>query len=273
MALVGQELSYQYDSNLPLVINQISLEINPGEAVVVAGLNASGKSTLLKILSGVYRPISGQVLLDDTISTRAGRLRPGVGLVMANPERYFFAATVEEEIGFGIQNRGVKPKQVRELVVQALRAVNLGDEFLRRNPFFLSLGEQRKVGIAATLVLQPHYLLLDEPFSNLDINGVHSLSGYLKAFAEAGHTVIVTSHRALEVMWCQRLLVLDQGQLCYDGQLEDWQLKPQLPVLLTEAAYLRFCLAKRGIIIDHLASPQEIANQIILARARGVALD
>lgn len=267
LPLICREVTYKYNSRQPAVIHGLSFKINPGEAAVLGGPNGSGKSTLLKILAGLYQPTKGQIEIDNQLlGKKNGQLLPGVGLVLANPEHYFFAATVEDEIAYGLQNKGVKRSQLRNRVVEVLEYVGLGSEFLTRNPFYLSLGEQRKVGIASVLILKPLYLLLDEPFSNMDSEGSVNLARYLTKYVMAGNSVVISSHRADEVIsWCQRLLVLETGELRYDGSLVNWQQHPQMPVLLGEAAYLRYSLAACGINIDYSNDPQSIAAQIVQA--------
>jgi len=230
---------------------------------VVAGANGSGKSTLLKIMAGLYAPQAGEVVVDGYRTRQQGRLLPGVGLVVANPERYFFAPTVEEEVAYGLQNKDGRYNSTREQIVEVLKLVGLSADFLARNPFYLSLGEQRKVGIASVLALQPRYLLLDEPFSNLDREGATRLGEFLASYVNNGKAVVISSHRAAEVAWCQRLLVLESGHLSFDGSMAAWQQHPKEPIMLGEVAYLRYALAARGIDINYSTSPKEIAGQII----------
>lgn len=267
MPLKCQQISYKYNNQQPLVISQLSTTVNMGESVVVAGANGSGKSTLLKIMAGLYRPQAGEAVVDDYPASEPGGLLPGVGLVVANPERYFFAATVEEEIAYGLQNKDRRSPAGSDQIAEILELVGLNAQFLSRNPFALSLGEQRKVGIASVLVRKPHYLLLDEPFSNLDNQGAERLAAFLADYVISGKAVVISSHRAAEVAWCQRLLVLQAGSLIYDGSMESWQQNPQRPIMLGEAAYLRYTLAAGGINIDYRDLPEEIARQIRLSLA------
>lgn len=264
MALEVQQVSYRYKQQSAL--HQVSLKLAAGEKVVVAGANGSGKSTLLKAMAGLYLPNEGQVTIDGYGSEPGGHLLPGVGLVVANPERYFFAATVQEELAYSLHNRGIKGSALREQMAEVLVAVGLSPAFLPRNPFFLSLGEQRKVGIASILLLKPRYLLLDEPFSNLDSPGESSLVNFLSAYAAAGNTVVVSSHRFNAITnWGERLLVVEAGCLIYDGSMLSWQINPQRPLMLDEFAHLRYALSQKGIIVDYTCEPEMMAEHIIQA--------
>jgi energy-coupling factor transport system ATP-binding protein len=210
-----RDVSYVYGSGTSFCITaleRVSLEVSPGELVLVLGATGSGKSTLLRIAAGLLAADEGEATIDggalDTASARGA-----VGLVFQDPESQLFADTVLGDVAFGPRNMGASREEAFSAAHDALRVVGLDPElFGGRSPFSLSGGEARRVAVAGVLALEPDYLLADEPTAGLDGSGRRAMHGVLlKARERAG--VVVVSHSAEEFLGdADRVVVLGGGR-------------------------------------------------------------
>lgn len=167
------------------VLDGVSLEAGPSEVHVVLGPNGVGKTTLLRIIAGVLRPDSGEVVVDGVV----GLVPQGDSLL---PWK-----RVEDNIALPLLLAGVpKAKALEEARAVAAR---LGiSQYLRSYPRELSGGTRRKVAIARALVMRPSVLLLDEPYAGLDAASVRSLNEVIASLAREGVTVVMSTHQVLE---------------------------------------------------------------------------
>ncbi|MCT0252704.1 MULTISPECIES: energy-coupling factor ABC transporter ATP-binding protein [unclassified Synechocystis] len=211
-AITVQALSFAYGGQEP-VLNNLSWQIAPGERLGIIGHNGCGKTTLFLLLCGLLKPSAGTIkLLNNPL--QAGKFLPEVGLLFQNPTDQLFATSVWDDIAFGPQNMGLSPAEVTERVNQAVRATGIAG-LLDRLPQHLSGGEKQMVAIAGLLAMAPKILLCDEPTASLDIKARRQLINFLRQFRE---TLLISSHDlefVLEV--CDRVMVIDQGQMVADG--------------------------------------------------------
>jgi energy-coupling factor transport system ATP-binding protein len=199
-ALCAQEISYRYaDGRLALA--NASLNARRGTVTLVTGPSGCGKSTLARCLVGLiphlYRGhLDGQVWVDGlpTAETPPWELSEKAGLVFQNPASQMLAATVEEEIIFGLENLGLSARQIDERLAQVAVEFDLA-ALLGRSPCALSGGEQQKVALAAMVARRPPILVLDEPLSMLDSQAAQALVRHLEALAKEGTAVVVCEHR------------------------------------------------------------------------------
>ncbi len=234
--LEGVGLTY---SELP-VLSDLSLRIEEGELVLLAGPTGSGKSSLLSIINGLAPQftgghLTGIVSIDghhqhETDTSVWSRL---VATVMQSPVDSFVADVVEDEIAFGMETHGFAPEAMRQRVEEVLDLLGLSD--LRQRPIStLSGGQQQRVAIASALTLQPRVLLLDEPTSALDPTAADEvLSTVHRLVHDLGLTVIVAEHRIDRIIhYADRVLLLSSDA---DPQLVNPQtavrLLPTMPTL------------------------------------------
>jgi energy-coupling factor transport system ATP-binding protein len=184
-----EDLSFAFSGRAPL-FQHLSFELHTGEMVVLAGENASGKTTLLRLLAGLLRPTSGRVVLTGESS---GDPRGRVGILFQNPDHQMLAATVEEELALGLELRAVDPARIRVKVDSLLARFEL--QALRESPpEALSGGQKQRVALAAIMAAQPPFLLFDEPDSFLDAPARHELMIALSEVREECGVLWVTPH-------------------------------------------------------------------------------
>ena len=198
----------------------IDLAVGEGEFVALLGPNGCGKTTLAKHLNALLFPTEGEVLVDGRSTSDPAELweiRRRVGMVFQDPDRQMVASVVEEEVAFGPENLGVPPAEIRRRIGWALEA--LGIQALRRaEPNLLSGGQKQRVAIASVLVMEPRYLVMDEPTAMLDplgrrevLRAVHDLRSNL------GLTVLYVTHHMEEVLQADRVVALQEGRVALQG--------------------------------------------------------
>ena len=209
-------------------IDALSLNVEPGEFVLLTGPSGCGKSTLARCLNGLIphasqAAMAGEVRVDGVSTTEqtVAQMATRVGLVFQNPSTQLFGSTVDDELAFGPRNLGLPPEEVVERTSFALAATGIG-HLRERDTKGLSSGEQQRVAIAAVLSMRPKVLVLDEPTSNLDLKGTKAVLGTLAHLRrEYGLTILIIEHRLSEAgALADRVLIMDQGKILLDGATE-----------------------------------------------------
>ncbi|MFC5971726.1 energy-coupling factor ABC transporter ATP-binding protein [Halomarina salina] len=199
-------------------LDGVSLSVDDGEFLVLAGANGSGKTTLVRQFNGLATPDSGSVTVDGvSVADDPVRARTRVGMVFQHPRDCFVAATVAADVAFGPENLGLDHETVDRRVEESLAAVRMagrGDERLDA----LSGGEQARVAIAGALAMDPDHLVLDEPFAGLDWPAREAVLDRLAALADDGMSVVVVTHDLRDVATlADRLVVMADGRVALDG--------------------------------------------------------
>jgi energy-coupling factor transport system ATP-binding protein len=195
------------------VLEDVGTTICKGDCVGIAGNNGAGKSTLLGLLAGNLRPDGGKREASFEHVSIGGR--QNVFYLFQSPEQLFFAETVAEELGFGLERLGLSPESRDRRSRDALARVGLDPElFLDREPLTLSPGEMRRVAFAIAVALEPALLLLDEPNSCLDPSGTRILGGIVRERQKDGATTVIASHDlSFLVEYCDRVDWLNGGAI------------------------------------------------------------
>lgn len=214
--IVIDRLSYHYPDGTA-ALKEVSLSIADGEFVLICGANGSGKTTLIRHLNGLLTPTSGTVRINGRLTTEHPiQVRRQVGMLFQDVDSQLIGETVREDVAFGPENLGLTGAELALRVDWALTAMGIAQ--LADKPCTqLSGGEKRRAAIAGVLAVQPHTLIFDEPFSNLDYQGVQDTLRQLITLHRAGHTVIVTSHDVEKVIaQVDRVILMDRGELAAD---------------------------------------------------------
>ena len=205
------------------VLKGISLEFEHGELVAVLGHNGSGKSTLAKLLNAVLLPTEGKVTvagMDTKDEEKLLDIRQHVGMVFQNPDNQIVATIVEEDVAFGLENLGVPSDEMRVRVDQALQAVGMY-EYRNHAPHQLSGGQKQRVAIAGIIAMRPDCIVLDEPTAMLDPQGRKEVMRTIKLLnRDYGITVILITHEMDEAAQCDRVIVVDHGEVRMDAKPE-----------------------------------------------------
>lgn len=205
------------------VLKGVSLNVEKGEFVALLGHNGCGKSTLAKLLNAMIIPQEGRVIVDgmDTKNDELTfKIRRNVGLVFQNPDNQLVASIVEEDVAFGPENLGIPPKEIRQRVDSALKAVDMY-EYRLQAPHKLSGGQKQRVAIAGIMAMQPSCIVLDEPTAMLDPNGRQEVLNAVKQLNERGITIILITHYMDEAVLADRVIVMDDGNILTQGNPRD----------------------------------------------------
>jgi energy-coupling factor transport system ATP-binding protein len=220
-----RDLAFSYAQTTRPAITDINLDIRKGEYVGLVGLNGAGKTTLGLCLNGIIPHMlmgeqTGSVKIGDADPTvtevrEMGRI---VGMVFDNPEFQMSQITAAEEVALGLENLGVPYEEMVPRIAAALDLVGLAG-FDERSPMGLSGGQQQRLAIAATLVMRPTVLFMDEPTSNLDPIGKEEVFEIARRLnRDEGLTVIIAEHE-VEVLaeYADRIVVLEEGRIALQG--------------------------------------------------------
>lgn len=212
------DLSYSYPDGRR-ALNSVNLVVHRDETVGIMGPNGAGKSTLALHLNGI---LSGQGLVEimglEVKKKNLREVRNMVGLVFQDPDDQLFSPTVKEDVAFGPLNQRLSPEQVDHAVSRALAWVGM-EGFEDRSPFHLSFGEKKRVSLATVLSMHPEIMVLDEPVSNMDPRGRREFIELIDTLEAT--KLVITHDLAMTREVCDRVVVMDKGEIVTDGRPED----------------------------------------------------
>ena len=221
--LVFDYIKRDEDENIQEVdraIDHLDVDIEKGSFVAILGHNGSGKSTFAKQINGILTPTEGTVWVSDRSTAEeeaVWEIRKKAGMVFQNPDNQIIGNVVEEDVGFGPENIGVPTEEIWRRVDESLKAVGM-TAYRYKSPNKLSGGQKQRVAIAGVMAMRPECIILDEPTAMLDPNGrkeVIRTIGELNR--KEGITVRLITHYMEEVIWADRVIVMDDGKLVMDG--------------------------------------------------------
>ena len=199
------------------IYEHFNLDLYKGEKIALIGSNGAGKSTLMKLMTGLIKPAEGQIYLKEipVHETRPEQLSKYISMVYQNPEEMFIKDSIEADIAFAMQVRGVTDWQAKtEALLERFQLTGLRE----RDGRLLSGGQMRRASLAIGVALRPEILLLDEPTANLDIATRKEIMKTLKDMEDVTDTVMIATHdMQLVSEWAERIIVLYQGRVIADG--------------------------------------------------------
>lgn len=216
--LTFDHVHFYYKKGQP-VIEDISFIIESGEFVAIVGANGCGKSTIAKLMDGLLLPKEGHVKfksLDTSNSVDLDKIHTQIGFVFQNPEDQFITTTVMDEVIFGLENIHVPREEMRNRLDYALQAVQMA-EYLEAMPHQLSGGQKQRVAIAAILAMRPQIIIFDEATSMLDPQGREQVLSIMHELHTQGMTIIHITHHMEEVLSAERILLIHEGRIEFDG--------------------------------------------------------
>ncbi|WP_342306279.1 ATP-binding cassette domain-containing protein [Methanolobus sp. ZRKC5] len=268
MSIDVRDVSFWYNSGTSLekqALDNVSLSIEKGEFVLIAGEVGSGKSTLIRHFNGLLKPQSGSVTVSGIESTSKD-VRSIAGLLMQYPQKQLFGKTVFEDVSFGPSNFGLKGSALDKRVSDALDLVGLDMDISGLSPFALSGGQMRLVALAGVMAMKPEYLVLDEPTSGLDPENRSSLLLTLKKLHSSGISIIVVSHQMCEVLpFAEKVILLKNGKIAFAGTPEEYLNSvssplPEITLLMKELNLMGFNVRESIFSVDDAF--REIRNEL-----------
>jgi ABC-2 type transport system ATP-binding protein len=253
-------------------VDGISFEIERGERVGFLGPNGAGKTTTLKVLSGLLHPSEGEVLVDGHVPKRREEaFLKKIMLVMGQKQQLLWDLPPAETFEMNRAIYDVPRDQFRATLQELTDLLGLGD-LVNKPTRQLSLGERMKCELAAALIHRPKVLFLDEPTIGLDVSMQAVIRTFIKQYNERyGATLMLTSHYMDDVAaLCPRVIVIDKGQLSYDGALDELvrRIRPEKRVVLTlEQAIDKSSLVALGkvVSVDHAVAVLQVPQEAVSA--------
>jgi len=213
-----QNVSFCYEKDQP-VLDNLSFEIQKGEAVGLIGANGAGKSTIMKLILGLMFG-SGTILVDSLPVNKQNlsRIRQKVGYVLQDSDNQMFMPTVYDDMIFGPMNYGLSREQAEQRVDTVLKQLGL-EQIKHRYNHKISGGEKRMAAIATTLVMEPEMLLMDEPSTALDPVNRRTV---IHMINRLNQTKLIASHDLDMILdTCDRVILLSHGRIIADGAAEE----------------------------------------------------
>ena len=234
MQISLKNVSYTYNYKTPYareVLKDINLKIDEGSYTVIIGKTGSGKSTLIEHINGLLLPTKGEVAVDN--------------ILIANPQskkerrelaktlkilRQDVATSVLKDIIFAPLNYGVAEEKAISKAKELIKLVGLDESYLDKSPFELSGGEMRKVALCGVLALEPKVLILDEPTVALDYQSREEIMAMVKRLKEEfDMTIVLVTHNMDYVLeYADKVFVLKNGEISFEGKVEDLFLNEQI---------------------------------------------
>ena len=246
MQISLKNVSYTYNYKTPYareVLKDINLKIDEGSYTVIVGKTGSGKSTLIEHINGLLLPTKGEVAVDNILITNPQSkkerrelakklkiLRQDVAVLFQFSEQQLFETSVLKDIIFAPLNYGIAEEKAISKAKELIKLVGLDESYLDKSPFELSGGEMRKVALCGVLALEPKVLILDEPTVALDYQSREEIMAMVKRLKEEFNmTIVLVTHNMDYVLeYADKIFVLKNGEVSFEGRVEDLFLNEQV---------------------------------------------
>ena len=263
--------SYKTDDDIDsVVLKDFNLSIERGSFTVILGHNGSGKSTIAKLMNGLYKPESGIVTVNGHSTLDSNYefdIKKTVGMVFQNPDNQLIASIVEEDVAFGPENLGLSPEEIRKRVDESLKSVGMY-EYRRSAPHHLSGGQKQRVAIAGIIAMEPDCIVLDEPTAMLDPRGrAEIIDTIVSLNRNKGITVVLITHFMEEAELADRIVVMNKGEIIADADpktvFSDVKILKDVGLDVPQTTELLYKLKTEGINVPtNVISIEETADAI-----------
>ena len=219
LAFDVENLSFSYLAQGQPALDDAHLTVPDGGFIAIVGPNGSGKTTLVKHLIGILTPPAGRVFMwdQDLSEMSTQEISRQVGFVFQNPEHQIVTESVYDELGYSLKKQRVAEDEIKRRVMEIAEVFRLEDR-LNQNPYMLSGGEKRRMGVATMLIVGQEILILDEPTYGQDSQTAKHLMGMLQAQHARGRTIIMVTHdMKLVGEYARQVFVLWKGQTRFSG--------------------------------------------------------
>lgn len=230
------------------IIDQLNLSLYPGQITGFLGPNGAGKTTTIRMMAGLMKPTTGDVLIDG-LSMRSN-FEAGIskmGAIVENPELYKFMSGYKNLVHFARMHKNVTKNRIDEVI----RQVGMENRIHEKVSTY-SLGMRQRLGLAQALLNKPKFLILDEPTNGLDPAGIREFRSYLRKIAEEdGVSVLVSSHLLSEIeLMCDRIAVIQNGKLVAIREVNSTE-ESQYFIEVQPVDKARETLIDKGIIVEN----------------------
>ena len=258
-----ENVSASYDGELP-ILRDVSFRIPDGDFVAFVGTNGAGKSTTMRLVNGLLKPSSGQVLIDGVPTTqlRTSQLAAKVGFLFQNPDRQICCSTVREELLFGFRAQGRADAEAEAKVDAMIERFGFDGD---AEPFLLNRGTRQLLALASIIVMEPPVVVLDEPTTGLDFRECAKVMDVIAELNARGTTVIMVCHD-MEVVadYAKRVIAMTAGQVVADGEtfavLRDRDVLARTHLLPPQVVDVSLRLVEDGAVAA--ASPVALADTL-----------
>ncbi|GAA0597173.1 energy-coupling factor ABC transporter ATP-binding protein [Virgibacillus siamensis] len=252
-----KNVSFRYGEEQSWVLKNCSFEIYENESMAIIGHNGSGKSTIAKLMNGLLFPQEGEIFIGNQKLTEETiwEIRKDVGMVFQNPDNQFVGTTVQDDVAFGMENRGIPRKEMMKRIDETLDAVGMLD-YRMTEPHKLSGGQKQRVAIAGVLAIFPKVLILDEATAMLDPKGRTEIMDTISSVQNERELSLITiTHDLEEVIQAERVIVMNEGEIWGEAVPRDiFAKKDELREIGLDVpfiAYLSDELQKAGIAVTN----------------------
>ena len=258
-----ENVSASYDGELP-ILRDVSFRIPDGDFVAFVGTNGAGKSTTMRLVDGLLKPSSGQVLIDGVPTTqlRTSQLAAKVGFLFQNPDRQICCSTVREELLFGFRAQGRADAEAQAKVDAMIERFGFDGD---AEPFLLNRGTRQLLALASIIVMEPPVVVLDEPTTGLDFRECAKVMDVIAELNARGTTVVMVCHD-MEVVadYAKRVIAMTAGQVVADGEtfavLRDRDVLARTHLLPPQMVDVSLRLVEDGAVAA--ASPVALADTL-----------
>lgn len=223
MSLVEvKNISFRYPNNY-LAVDDVSFSIEAGECIAIVGQNGAGKTTTVKMLNGLIKPCSGDVLISgkSTKNYTTAQMACKVGYVFQNPDDQIFNSTVYREIEYGLKKMKLEPAERDKRIKDAAALTGMTNN-LEMNPYDLPLSIRKFVTIASVIASDCDVMIFDEPTAGQDLDGLERLSHLNRFLTERGKAIVTITHDMEFVAEnYERVIVMCQKKVIADGRTKD----------------------------------------------------
>lgn len=203
------------------VLAEVNFTINNGEFVAFVGSNGAGKSTTMRLMNGLLKPNSGEVLIDGipTTQLKTSEIAHKVGFLFQNPDRQICCKTVREELEFGFKAQGALDDEARARVDEVIEEFGFN---ANAEPYLLNRGTRQLLALASIIVMAPQTIILDEPTTGLDYRECCKVMKAIEKLHKSGKTIVMVCHD-MEVVadFADRVIVMTYGEMVADGPTFD----------------------------------------------------
>ncbi|GAA0434551.1 energy-coupling factor ABC transporter ATP-binding protein [Lentibacillus halophilus] len=268
-----RNVSFRYGENEHWVLNDCSFTIYENEAVAIIGHNGSGKSTIAKLMNGLLFPQKGEIIVNgkQINAETVWNVRQDVGMVFQNPDNQFVGTTVQDDVAFGMENRGIPRDDMLKRIDNTLTSVDM-QRYRLTEPHKLSGGQKQRVAIAGVLAVYPNVLIMDEATAMLDPKGRKEIMRTVTDVRQNRHLSLITiTHDLREVVEAERVIVMNEGKVWDESTPRGiFAKKTELRSIgldIPFVAVLSDELRKAGVPITHEALNQdELLEELWISR-------